>query len=327
MIKKAMVVVMSLVLALMCLVGCGGGDAPAADGENTLNFPTEAVNCIVPYSAGGGTDLMVRSVASAIDLDGQTMVVTNIEGASALTGSYECYNAEPDGYTLVSVAPEAWIAQYMSGALSDPLYEELTPICVVAEDPNVLAVAASSDWQTFDDFVNYAKGAGASCTIASTSKGGSNEFFTYGLADVAGYEFTYVPYDGGSKSRTAVLGGENDAVVCQVSEIKALVDSGEMRVLGVSSAERVSHIDAPTFKEQGYDIEFGLHRSIWATGGIDAQVKEYLVNAFQAACNDASCKETLEGLGYTPAFATGDELAGKTATIAADLEKWAALVK
>ena len=90
------------------------------------------MNCIVPYSAGGGTDLMVRSVASAIDLDGQTMVVTNIEGASALTGSYECYNAEPDGYTLVSVAPEAWIAQYMSGALSDPLYEELTPFCVVA---------------------------------------------------------------------------------------------------------------------------------------------------------------------------------------------------
>ena len=126
-----------------------------------------------------------------------------------------------------------------------PLYEELTPICVVAEDPNVLAVAASSDWQTFDDFVNYAKGAGASCTIASTSKGGSNEFFTYGLADVVSYEFTYVPYDGGSKSRTAVLGGENDAVVCQVSEIKALVDSGEMRVLGVSSAERVSYIDAP----------------------------------------------------------------------------------
>ena len=254
MIKKAMVVVMSLVLALMCLVGCGGGDAPAADGENTLNFPTEAVNCIVPYSAGGGTDLMVRSVASAIDLDGQTMVVTNIEGASALTGSYECYNAEPDGYTLVSVAPEAWIAQYMSGALSDPLYEELTPICVVAEDPNVLAVAASSDWQTFDDFVNYAKGAGASCTIASTSKGGSNEFFTYGLADVAGYEFTYVPYDGGSKSRTAVLGGENDAVVCQVSEIKALVDSVVGTLMTADTAAWFGEFSSTPFSVVPYHI-------------------------------------------------------------------------
>lgn len=318
MFKKIITIVLCLLVALGCFTACG---------SSGVDFPTEPVNCIVPYSAGGGTDLMVRAVAQSIDLDGQTMVVTNIEGANALTGSYECYNAEADGYTLVSVAPEAWIAQYMSGALTDPLYEELTPVCVVAEDANVLAVSAKSEWQTFDDFVEYAKSAGTKCTIASTSKGGSNEFFTYGLADVAGFEFTYVPYDGGSKSRTAVLGGENDAVVCQVSEIKALVDSGEMRVLGVSASERVSFFDAPTFKEQGYDIEFGLHRSIWTTGGVDDAVVKYLVKAFETACESDECKETLLSLGYTPAFCSGDDLAKKTDEIAGNLEKWAGLVK
>lgn len=319
MFKKSFAILLSLLLVIGCFTGCGN------DKEDV--FPSEPVNCIVPYSAGGGTDLMVRAVSQAVDLDGQTMVVTNIEGANALTGSYECYNAEPDGYTLVSVAPEAWIAQYMSGALADPLYSELTPICVVAEDANVLAVSANSEWENFDDFVAYAKEVGTKCTIASTSKGGSNEFFTYGLADVAGFEFTYVPYDGGSKSRTAVLGGDNDAVVCQVSEIKALVDSGDMRVLGISADERVSFFEAPTFKEQGYDIEFGLHRSIWTTGNVNQETVDYLVNAFETACNDAACQETLLGLGYSPIYTSGADLATKTDEIATALEDWAKLVK
>lgn len=336
--KRVVTFLLGVLMLLACLPGCFGNTGQSAAGPNAdpaapdagkpaLNFPVESVNCIVPYSAGGGTDLMVRAVAAEIDLGRQTMVVTNIEGANALTGSYECFNADPDGYTLVSVAPEAWIAQYMSGALQDELYAELTPLCVVAEDANVLAVASASSWQTFDDFVAYAKEAGTKCTVASTSKGGSNEFFAFGLADVAGYEFTYVPYDGGSKSRTAVLGGDNDAVICQVSEIKALVDSGDMRVLGVSSDERVSFFDAPTFKEQGYDIEFGLHRSIWTTGGVDEAVVSYLSDALQAACESPECSETLLGLGYTPAFSTSAELRDIIPAIVNDLTKWAGLVK
>lgn len=200
--KRVVTFLLGVLMLLACLPGCSGNTGQSAAGPNAdpaapdagkpaLNFPVESVNCIVPYSAGGGTDLMVRAVAAEIDLGRQTMVVTNIEGANALTGSYECFNADPDGYTLVSVAPEAWIAQYMSGALQDELYAELTPLCVVAEDANVLAVASASSWQTFDDFVAYAKEAGTKCTVASTSKGGSNEFFAFGLADVAGYEFTY----------------------------------------------------------------------------------------------------------------------------------------
>lgn len=338
--KRVFAFLLCTSMMFACLTGCGQQDDPAPETNDApqteeaakpeqpkLDFPKEPVNCIVPYSAGGGTDLMVRAVAAEVDFGKQTMVVTNIEGANALTGSYECYNADPDGYTLVSVAPEAWIAQYMSGALTDELYTELTPLCVVAEDPNVLAVAAKSEWQTFDDFVAYAKEAGTSCTVASTSKGGSNEFFSFGLADVAGYEFTYVPYDGGSKSRTAVLGGDNDAVVCQVSEIKALVDSGDMRVLGVSSAERVPYVDAPTFKEQGYDIEFGLHRSIWTTGGVDDAVVQYLSDALQTACESQGCTDTLNSLGYTPIFSNSDQLKAMIPEIAGNLTKWAGLVK
>lgn len=318
MVKKILAVALCLVLALSCFTACGN--------DEEVTFPSETVNCIVPYAAGGGTDLMVRAVAGNIDLDGQTMIATNIEGANSLTGTYECYNAEADGYTLLSIALETIVAMHMSGTIEEELYSEFTPICSVVEDANVLAVSAKSDWQTFDDFVAYAKEAGTKCTIASTSRGGSNEFFTYGLADIAGYEFTYVPYDGGAKSRTAVLGGENDAVVCQVSEIKALVDSGEMRVLGVSAEERTQFFDAPTFKEQGYDIVFGLHRAIWGPAGIDSQIQTYLTEACAAACAKDECKETFLNLGYEPIYSDAETLASIVSETQAKLNDWAELI-
>lgn len=320
MVKRILAVVLCVVMLLTCLTACGGG------GDEAVEFPTETVNCIVPYSAGGGTDLMVRAVAGNIDLDGQTMIATNIEGANSLTGTYECYNGEADGYTLLSIALETIVAMYMSGTIEEELYSEFTPICSVVEDANVIAVASKSQWQTFDDFVAYAKEAGAKCTIASTSRGGSNEFFTYGLADTAGYSFTYVPYDGGAKSRTAVLSGENDAVVCQVSEIKALVDSGEMRVLGVSAEERTQFFDAPTFKEQGYDIVFGLHRSIWAPPGVDADIQKYLTEACGTACATEECTETFLNLGYEPIYTDAEGLAALVEETKEKLVEWSKLI-
>lgn len=321
--KRLLAIVLITVLALTCLTACGGSQS-----EEEFNFPTEPVNCIIPYSAGGGTDLMVRAAAQNIDLGDQTMVVTNIEGANSLTGAYECYNADPDGYTLLSIALETIVAMKMSGTTEEALYEELTPIGALVEDANILAVAANSPWQTYDEFVAYAKEKGKDCTIASTSKGGSNEFFTYGLAETSGYDFTYVPYDGGAKSRTAVLGGENDAVVCQVSEIKALFDSGEMRVLGVSAEEQTELLaGVPTFKEQGYDIVFGLHRSVWAPKGLDEQVQKYLSDAFANACATDECRNTFLSLGYTPIYTAGSDLGALVPTIVENCEHWATLIQ
>ncbi len=318
MVKKFLAVVLCVMLVLTSFTACGSNEEVA--------FPSETVNCIVPYSAGGGTDLMVRAVAGNIDLGGETMIATNIEGANSLTGTYECYNAEADGYTLLSIALETIVAMHMSGTIEEELYNEFTPICSAVEDANVIAVAADSEWQNFDDFVAYAKEAGEKCTVASTSRGGSNEFFAYGLAEVGGYDFTYVPYDGGAKSRTAVLSGENDAVIQQVSEIKALVDSGELRVLGVASEERTQFFDAPTFKEQGYDIVFGLHRSIWGPTGIDPEIQAYLTDACEAACATDACKETFLNLGYEPIYSDAETLTSIVGETQAKLEGWAKLI-
>lgn len=105
--KKLLSVLACTALVLGSLTGCG---------SSAKKYPEKTINVVVPYTAGGGTDLMVRTVGANIDLDGQNMIVTNIEGASGLTGTLECYHADPDGYTLVSMAAETWGAQWMSGA-------------------------------------------------------------------------------------------------------------------------------------------------------------------------------------------------------------------
>lgn len=318
MVKKILAVMLCVVM-VFAITACGNSQEVA--------FPSEAVNVIVPYAAGGGTDLMVRGAAGNIDLDGQTMVVTNIEGGNSLTGAYECYNADPDGYTLLSIALETIVAMNMSGTTKEALYEELTPIASLVTDPCIIAVEKNSEWQNWDDFVAYAKEAGKKCTIASTSRGGSNEFFTYGLAEVSGFEFTYVPYDGGAKSRTAVLSGENDAVMCQLSEIKALIDSGDMRLLGVAADERSQFFpDAQTFKEQGYDISSGLHRAVWGPGGMDAEIQTYLSDALKNACATDSCNETYLNLGYEPIFTDAETLVSLVEETKARYEHWATLI-
>ena len=93
--KKLLSVLACTALVLGSLTGCG---------SSAKKYPEKTINVVVPYTAGGGTDLMVRTVGANIDLDGQNMIVTNIEGASGLTGTLECYHADPDGYTLVSMA-------------------------------------------------------------------------------------------------------------------------------------------------------------------------------------------------------------------------------
>ena len=315
--KKLLSVLACTALVLGSLTGCG---------SSAKKYPEKTINVVVPYTAGGGTDLMVRTVGANIDLDGQNMIVTNIEGASGLTGTLECYHADPDGYTLVSMAAETWGAQWMSGALDFDACAEMTPLCVIAEDPNVIAVAANSEWETFDALVEYAKSAGGKFTIASTSSGGSNESFSYGLAEVAGFDFTYVPYDGGAKSRTAVLGGVNDAVVCQVSEIKSLADAGEMRVLGVAAEERSQCVEGPTFVEQGYDIVFGLHRSLWGTPGLSDEVISYLEGKLETACGTDEVKQQLLDLGYEPAYVGSEELAAISVETSEQLEHWVTLI-
>ena len=307
--RRATAVILALMLVMVCFVGCGNGGGE--DGEDPYaSYPDKTIEFIVPYAAGGGTDAMARAVAKNLSESlGVSCVVTNIEGASGAIGSMEAFNKAPDGYTILVHQYEAMIAYYLGGVYSEPLHEEMEMVATVVYDPNVVSVPKNSKFKTFDDVVAYAKENPGKLTWASTGSKSSNEQGSAEIWEAYGIEVNYVPYDSASKSRTAVLGGHADVLYSQVSEVKALVDSGDMAPIGVSSEERSLFEDCPTFVEMGYDVVNGLHRGFFAPPETPAEIVEKLETAIAESCKDEAFISLMENdLGYSVEFVGSDEL-------------------
>ncbi len=305
--RKMFVLLLVLALTMTAFVGCGGTQE---EGESELAYPERTIEFIVPYGAGGGTDVMARSVANALtENQGWTTVVTNIEGASGAIGTMEVYNRDPDGYTISVHSIQAMLAYYLGGVYEVDVASEFEMLATVVYDANVVSVPANSKFQTWQDVVDYAKANPGKLNWASVGSKSSNEQGSAELWKAADIEVNYVPYDSASKSRPAVLGGHADVLYGQLSEVKALVDSGEMKVLGISSEERLLYDDVPTFKEQGYDVVNGLHRGFFLPPDTPQEIIEVLETAINDVCQDESFIDNMENnLGYAVVFVGPDDL-------------------
>lgn len=307
-IRKSAVLLLIIALSLTGFAGCS--NSPAEEDETGIAFPERTIEFIVPYGAGGGTDVMARAVANALtENEGWTTVVTNIEGASAAIGSMEGYNRDPDGYTIIVHSIEAMLAYYLGGVYEVDLASEYEMLATVVYDPNVVSVATNSKFQTWQDVVDYAKENPGELSWASVGSKSSNEQGSAELWKAAGIEVNYVPYDSASKSRPAVLGGHSDVLFGQLSEVKALVDSGEMKILGVSAEERLLYDDVPTFSEQGYDVVNGLHRGFFLPPETPVEIVDILETAIYDVCQNTEFVNNMENnLGYAVVFVGAEDL-------------------
>ncbi len=305
--KKGFMLLLVLAMAAMSFTGCSDSEG---DGGDNSAYPERTIEFIVPYGAGGGTDVMARAVANVLsEKNGWTTVVTNIEGASASIGSMEAYHRAPDGYTVMVHSVEAMLAYYIGGVYEVDLAEECEMLATVVYDPNVVSVGANSQFQSFKDVVDYAAANPGQLNWASVGSKSSNEQGSAELWKATGISVNYVPYDSASKSRTAVLGGHADVLYGQLSEVKALVDSGEMKILGVSAEDRVLYDDVPTFSELGYDVVNGLHRGFFMPPQTPADIIEVLENAIYEVCRDTDFVNNMENnLGYAVEFVGAGDL-------------------
>lgn len=337
--KRIFALILSLTMVLS-LAACGktaaspastGSDAESepvktAEPEKTTEpeevnwVPEQNIEYIVGFAAGGGMDVMARTVATYIDLDGQAAYVTNIEGSGSAVAGMEFYFREPDGYSFYVSSPESQACNYFNGALTENLNANCVPVASMCYDCNVICVSANSPYNTMEELLAAAKENPGSITFASISIGSYMHTSALSLMEITGAEFNYVPYDSAAKSRTAVLGNNADVLWCQISEAKAYVESGDLKILATTTQERTEYYpDVPTMAELGYDCEMGLHRSFWLPAGTPDEIVNYYNEALYEVYNNPEFQAVISDLGYVLMYNDPAEMK----TIAAEVQAWA----
>lgn len=280
--KKILLLLLTLTLAFS-LVACGDGGAKEGTTDVT-DFPNKPVEVIVAYKAGGGTDVGARVLASvAEDKLGQPLVILNKPGSDGELGYTELAQAKPDGYTIGFINLPTFVSLTLE---RDTEYEidDVEPILNHVYDSGVLVVQSSSEIETIEDFVNYAKENPGDLTISNNGTGASNHIGAAHFAYEADIDVTHVPFGGSTDMLAALRGGHVDATVAKISEVASLEESGELRILASFTEERLENFpDVPTMKEKGYDILFGSARALVAPKGTPKEIIDILHDAFKEA--------------------------------------------
>ena len=249
------------------------------------DYPDRALKLIVPWAAGGDTDLIFRPLAPLLQKYlGQPVVIANVGGASGTVGEREASGAAPDGYTLFG-AHDFIHSVYFAGMTDLKYSSAFEPVCMVSSTPSVITVGAKTPWKTFKELVEDAKKRPGQIVVGA-SLGSTSQYSIALAAKAAGIEFKYVPYDGTAKRMNALLGGHIDIGDSNLTQ-KGKVDAGLLRFLANMSEKRTTGLeDVPTLKELGYDVEYSVNRGIMVPKGTPA--------AIIAKLNDACAKATKE---------------------------------
>jgi tripartite-type tricarboxylate transporter receptor subunit TctC len=296
--------------ALGLLAACaeeGGGAAGDA-----AAYPTEEIRLLVPYAAGGPTDLTARAYGTSLEEQlEQTVVVENLPGGSGALATQELIAAEPDGYTLSLVTAGTLVLTPLANEVGYTK-DDVTPIGVMAEVPSVMAVGANSSYQTADDFFAAARENPGGITVGVPGASTPQGIELQRLREEYGVEVTAVPFNGNAEMTTALLGGNVDAVLINASsDVTANIDAGQFRPLAVSSEERLSWLpDTPTLAESGFP-ELTLSGSTFGLAGpagMPEEVVTVLEDALRTAHDDPAVVEQV-GEEYIDAeFRGADEL-------------------
>ncbi|OLF09939.1 Bug family tripartite tricarboxylate transporter substrate binding protein [Actinophytocola xanthii] len=306
MIRKWAVAGVGLALALST-TACGGNLGGGSD-EEAAEFPGgDPITIYVGQDPGGSTDLIARALADAAADDlGVAITVENKPGANGALAARELAGAKPDGHTLMiyngSLAYITPLAVPADEAVDIADYEIVTGI---SQDDYVLVTAPSSGLKTVEDL----KGPGRPITYGTTGVGTGSQLSQALLFAQAGIEATAVPFDGGSPTLTAVLGGQVDVGSIQLGEAVEQIEAGKLTPIVTFAQERPSYLpDTPTAVEEGYDTPVQQSRAVFAPGGTPAEVLDRLRQSFQKAFDSDAYQKFNEDNQLTPNEVDGDEL-------------------
>jgi tripartite-type tricarboxylate transporter receptor subunit TctC len=257
-------------------------------------FPNKPITLIVPWPAGGSTDIVMRAMAeSAGKVLGQPVVVDNKAGGSGTVGpATMAATGKPDGYTIAQIPITVFRLPLMQNVSWDAL-KDFTYIVHLTGYTFGVTTKADSPFKTFQDVIEYAKKNPGKVTYATPGAGTSLHIGMEQIAAKAGVKFTQVPFKGGAETNAAVLGGHT-MLQADSTGWKGLVDAGQLRLLTIWAAQRSKNWpDVPTLKELGYPFVFDSPFGVAGPRGMDPKVVAKLHDAFRRATEDPAVVATL----------------------------------
>ena len=308
------------VVGLLSLTGTAGAQG----------FPDRQLTMIIPFAAGGPTDVLGRIMAQSMgEILGQTVIVENIGGAGGMTGGKRAADARPDGYTML-LGTVGTQAQGQT-LYKHPLYNaitDFTSIGLIAEVPIALLVRKDLPAKDLKEFVAYAKAHQKEMQFGSAGAGSATHLGCVVLNTAMGTDITHVPYKGTGPAMQDLVAGRIDFLCEIISTAKPQIDAGSVRALAIMTNDRSSVLpNLATTKEQGLDVQAYTWNALYLPKNVPADIVKKLNDAMVKAMDSSTVKERLEGLGaqiVAPDRRTPDYLGKFTAS---EIEKWAAPIK
>jgi len=294
------------------------------------DFPLRSMVMIIPFAAGGPTDVLGRIIAQRMgEVLGQTIVVENVGGAGGMAGSKRVADAKPDGYTF-EIGTVGTHAQNQS-LYQHPLYNsvtDFTPVALIAEVPIVLIARKDLPVKNLQEFVAYAKANQATMHFGSGGAGAASHLGCVVLNVAMGTDITHVPYKGGGLAMQDVIAGRID-IECEImTTVKSHIDAGDVKALAILSKTRSPvEPDLPTALEQGLDAQAYTWNALFLPRGAPPDIVAKLNSAVVQAMKTPSVRDRLQGLGaqmVSDDRATPDYLAG---FVKSEIAKWEAPIK
>jgi tripartite-type tricarboxylate transporter receptor subunit TctC len=313
---------------LNALSALAGTAALGIAGKAHAAWPERPVTLIVPYSAGGGADVLARMIVSGLKPKlGQAVVVENRAGAAGNIAMEGTARAKPDGYTLVWASSGQSAAANYYKSLKYDLVKDFEPVSLSIYNSRILVGRQGAPYANVAQLIAFAKKNAGQVTYASWGNGSGAHLAGELFKQMAGIEMLHVPYKGNADAITALLGGQVDVMFSDPASTTGHIRSGKLKAFGVPSDKRFPGLpEVPTFAEAGFaGFEYSGWFGILAPRGTPAAVVKALSAAVDQTLLDPDMREQLAKLGAGPIGGRTPEQFGKF--LQDDIDKWGAVMR
>jgi tripartite-type tricarboxylate transporter receptor subunit TctC len=265
-------------------------------------WPTRPIRMVVPFAAGGSTDIIARITAQFLGKElGQPVIVENVGGAAGALGTQQVKNAQPDGYTLAIATVSTMIVYPAAHEKPDYTLADFQPITNIAAMANIVSVGPTIKAKDLKEFIALLKASPGKYTYATSGVGSINHMLGESFQAFAGVKLVHVPYKGSGPGMQDVMGGQVDMIFDQFPSSKPFIDGGKMRGMGVISPKRIPGYDIMTMEEAGLkgftdEAWYGLN----APGKTPPEIVQRLGDAMKKVEADPEFRSKIEGVGARP---------------------------